>query len=78
VSGIVDGDGATSASRPVSRRSSLALASCVNERYWTPKLKRNVDQDRLVTSALEAEGWRVILRPLHRNAASAACGREQS
>ncbi|MFC4083397.1 very short patch repair endonuclease [Amycolatopsis samaneae] len=31
-----------------------------NEWYWTPKLRRNMDRDQLVTSALEDAGWRVI------------------
>jgi len=31
-----------------------------NEWYWTPKLRRNVDRDRLVTDALEEAGWHVV------------------
>ncbi|MEV7549233.1 very short patch repair endonuclease [Amycolatopsis sp. NPDC089917] len=31
-----------------------------NEWYWTPKLRRNVERDRLVTVALEHAGWRVV------------------
>ncbi|MFI5559285.1 very short patch repair endonuclease [Amycolatopsis japonica] len=30
-----------------------------NEWYWTPKLRRNVERDRLVTDALQDAGWRV-------------------
>ena len=32
----------------------------VNQRYWKPKLDGNVERDRRVDSALEAEGWRVL------------------
>lgn len=32
----------------------------VNEWYWTPKLARNVERDRKVTSALMAAGWDVV------------------
>lgn len=31
-----------------------------NEWYWTPKLARNMERDRLVSAALEHEGWRVV------------------
>jgi DNA mismatch endonuclease, patch repair protein len=31
-----------------------------NEWYWTPKLRRNMDRDQLVTDALEQAGWRVV------------------
>ena len=31
-----------------------------NSRYWAPKLARNVERDKRVTSALEDEGWRVL------------------
>ena len=31
-----------------------------NADYWLPKLKRNVERDLEVTSALELLGWRVI------------------
>ncbi|WP_370950137.1 very short patch repair endonuclease [Amycolatopsis sp. cg5] len=31
-----------------------------NEWYWTPKLRRNVERDHLVTSALQQAGWRVV------------------
>jgi DNA mismatch endonuclease (patch repair protein) len=32
----------------------------VNEWYWTPKLRRNVERDRAADSALAAAGWRVV------------------
>jgi DNA mismatch endonuclease (patch repair protein) len=32
----------------------------VNEWYWTPKLRRNMERDRRVNAALEAAGWRVV------------------
>ncbi|MFR9729487.1 very short patch repair endonuclease [Saccharopolyspora sp. MS10] len=31
-----------------------------NEWYWTPKLAKNVERDRLVSAALERAGWRVV------------------
>ncbi|MEV5576623.1 very short patch repair endonuclease [Spirillospora sp. NPDC052269] len=31
-----------------------------NEWYWTPKLRRNVERDRIADAALEAAGWRVV------------------
>lgn len=31
-----------------------------NEWYWTPKLRRNIERDRLVTDALRRAGWRVV------------------
>lgn len=31
-----------------------------NEWYWTPKLRRNMERDRLVTDALRAAGWQVV------------------
>lgn len=31
-----------------------------NRRYWVPKLKRNVDRDKLVTSSLRRSGWTVL------------------
>ncbi|WP_410634831.1 very short patch repair endonuclease [Amycolatopsis sp. cmx-4-83] len=31
-----------------------------NEWYWTPKLRRNMERDQLVTTALAAEGWDVV------------------
>ncbi|WP_271219538.1 very short patch repair endonuclease [Streptosporangium carneum] len=31
-----------------------------NEWYWAPKLRRNMERDQLVNSALEAAGWRVV------------------
>ena len=32
----------------------------VNEWYWTPKLRRNVERDRAADTALTAAGWRVV------------------
>lgn len=32
----------------------------VNQQYWPAKLARNRERDRRVTSALEADGWRVV------------------
>ncbi|GGK78310.1 hypothetical protein Sme01_23080 [Sphaerisporangium melleum] len=32
----------------------------VNEWYWTPKLRRNIDRDRRVNAALDAAGWHVV------------------
>ncbi|MBY6153382.1 DNA mismatch endonuclease Vsr [Vannielia litorea] len=32
-----------------------------NSDYWVPKLARNVERDKLVRSALEADGWRVLV-----------------
>lgn len=31
-----------------------------NEWYWAPKLRRNVERDRLANRALEAAGWKVV------------------
>ncbi|MFC5182270.1 very short patch repair endonuclease [Actinomadura harenae] len=31
-----------------------------NEWYWTPKLRRNVERDRVADVALRAAGWRVV------------------
>jgi DNA mismatch endonuclease (patch repair protein) len=31
-----------------------------NEWYWTPKLRRNMDRDQLVTAALRQAGWHVV------------------
>ncbi|MFG1617999.1 very short patch repair endonuclease [Nonomuraea wenchangensis] len=31
-----------------------------NEWYWTPKLRRNMERDQRVNSALEAAGWQVV------------------
>ncbi|MFF0148598.1 T/G mismatch-specific endonuclease [Amycolatopsis sulphurea] len=31
-----------------------------NEWYWTPKLKRNIARDQLVTTALADAGWHVV------------------
>ncbi len=32
----------------------------VNEWYWAPKLRRNMERDRAADAALSAAGWRVI------------------
>ena len=32
----------------------------VNEWYWTPKLRRNVERDRAADAALTAAGWQVV------------------
>ena len=32
----------------------------VNESYWSPKLRRNVERDRAADAALAAAGWRVV------------------
>ena len=32
----------------------------VNEWYWAPKLRRNVERDRAADTALAAAGWRVV------------------
>ncbi|WP_073846348.1 DNA mismatch endonuclease Vsr [Amycolatopsis sp. CB00013] len=31
-----------------------------NEWYWTPKLRRNIERDRLADAALADAGWRVV------------------
>ncbi len=31
-----------------------------NERYWSPKLRRNVERDRLADEALAEAGWQVL------------------
>jgi DNA mismatch endonuclease (patch repair protein) len=31
-----------------------------NEWYWTPKLRRNVERDRMADAALTAAGWTVL------------------
>jgi DNA mismatch endonuclease (patch repair protein) len=31
-----------------------------NEWYWTPKLRRNVERDRIADTALATAGWRVV------------------
>lgn len=31
-----------------------------NEWYWAPKLRRNMERDRIVGEALRSEGWRVV------------------
>jgi DNA mismatch endonuclease (patch repair protein) len=32
----------------------------VNSQYWSPKLQRNVERDRLADTALGADGWTVV------------------
>lgn len=32
----------------------------VNSQYWSPKLQRNVERDRLADAALQKDGWTVI------------------
>ncbi len=32
----------------------------VNEWYWTPKLRRNIERDRAANTALAAAGWQVV------------------
>lgn len=32
----------------------------VNESYWSPKLRRNVERDRAADAALAVAGWRVV------------------
>jgi DNA mismatch endonuclease (patch repair protein) len=32
----------------------------VNEWYWAPKLRRNMERDRAADAALAAAGWRVV------------------
>ncbi|TCC22649.1 very short patch repair endonuclease [Kribbella speibonae] len=32
----------------------------VNSQYWTPKLQRNVERDRLADTALGEDGWKVV------------------
>ncbi|MEU8205558.1 very short patch repair endonuclease [Streptosporangium sp. NPDC049046] len=43
----------------------------INEWYWTPKLRRNMERDRTVTAALEAAGWKVVRLWEHEPLASA-------
>lgn len=43
-----------------------------NESYWTPKLRRNVERDRIADEALAAEGWLVVRCWEHEPAAEAA------
>ncbi|GAA3533956.1 very short patch repair endonuclease [Amycolatopsis ultiminotia] len=31
-----------------------------NEWYWTPKLQRNMERDRIATDALHDAGWQVV------------------
>lgn len=42
-----------------------------NEWYWTPKLRRNIERDRMVNEALGAAGWRVVRLWEHEALASA-------
>ncbi|GAA4516573.1 very short patch repair endonuclease [Nonomuraea ferruginea] len=42
-----------------------------NEWYWTPKLRRNMERDRIVNAALEAAGWRVVRLWEHEDLTSA-------
>ncbi|WP_327636130.1 very short patch repair endonuclease [Kribbella sp. NBC_00482] len=32
----------------------------VNSQYWSPKLQRNVERDRLADAALDDDGWSVV------------------
>jgi DNA mismatch endonuclease (patch repair protein) len=32
----------------------------VNSQYWSPKLQRNVERDRLADAALQDDGWAVV------------------
>ncbi len=32
----------------------------INEWYWTPKLLRNMERDRVANAALQAAGWHVV------------------
>lgn len=43
-----------------------------NEWYWAPKLRRNVERDRLADAALEAAGWRVVRVWEHESVKAAA------
>jgi DNA mismatch endonuclease (patch repair protein) len=40
-----------------------------NEWYWTPKLRRNMERDKIADGALQKAGWRVVRlwehEPLH-------------
>ncbi len=31
-----------------------------NDWYWTPKLRRNVERDKIANEALTSAGWRVL------------------
>jgi DNA mismatch endonuclease, patch repair protein len=31
-----------------------------NRRYWTDKIRRNMERDKLVTHTLKAKGWKVV------------------
>ncbi len=43
----------------------------VNEWYWAPKLRRNMERDRQVNNALREAGWRVVRLWEHEPLASA-------
>jgi DNA mismatch endonuclease (patch repair protein) len=43
----------------------------VNEWYWTPKLRRNVERDRAADRALAAAGWTVVRIWEHESSAAA-------
>ena len=47
-----------------------------NSAYWEPKLRRNVERDRLVTAALSADGWTVLRIWEHEPVESAAAAVE--
>ncbi|GAB3953241.1 hypothetical protein GCM10029976_093040 [Kribbella albertanoniae] len=32
----------------------------MNSGYWSPKLQRNVERDRLADAALQQDGWTVV------------------
>jgi DNA mismatch endonuclease (patch repair protein) len=32
----------------------------VNSGYWSPKLQRNAERDRLADAALDRDGWTVV------------------
>ncbi len=43
-----------------------------NPDYWIPKLRRNVERDREVDAALEADGWTVLRFWEHEDPAQSA------
>ena len=45
----------------------------VNTGYWSPKLRRNVERDRLADSALQHDGWKVIRIWEHEQIEAAIC-----
>jgi DNA mismatch endonuclease (patch repair protein) len=49
-----------------------------NEWYWTPKLRRNVERDRAVDTALTAAGWTVLRVWEHQPTAEAAAAVEHA